>query len=278
MKTMKFKRIIGAVTAAVMSISAMSIVPEMFDSDSWLDLSVMAETPSVIASVKYDGETQTLTISNNQQSENVILNKNLLTNYKNTKKIIFEVSGNHKIYFPEDSSELFKNFYYLESIECLDKVNTSNVTNMSSMFENCEALSTLTFGDNINTAGVTNMSNMFYGCKALTSLDVSGFNTAKVTDMSGMFEKCVALSTLTFGNSFSTSNVTNMSNLFSSCNKLTTLDLSKFNTSKVTKMEYMFYDCKALNTIMFGDNFDTKEVKQMNSMFQSCEALAVYWL
>ena len=45
----------------------------------------------------------------------------------------------------------------------------------------------------LNTSEVTNMASMFWECGALPAVDVSGFDTRKVTDMSAMFAECYEL-------------------------------------------------------------------------------------
>ena len=44
--------------------------------------------------------------------------------------------------------------------------------------------------EHLNTSQVTDMGGMFLGCKSLTSLDLSSFDTSKLTDMSRMFYGC----------------------------------------------------------------------------------------
>ena len=80
----------------------------------------------------------------------------------------------------------------LKTIEGIEYLNTSEVTNMKEMFSNCANLQEVDVS-HFNTANVTDMSSMFDGCSSLTSLDVSHFNTANVTDMSYMFYGCSGL-------------------------------------------------------------------------------------
>ena len=54
----------------------------------------------------------------------------------------------------------------------------------------------------IDTSNVTDMSSMFGGCNSLTSLDLSSFDTSKVTDMNKMFVNCSALTSLKLSSSF----------------------------------------------------------------------------
>ena len=162
---------------------------------------------------------------------------------------------------------LFEGYSKVTSITGLDKVDFSNVTNMSRMFLGCKKLESLNL-PSLNTSNVTNMYAMFYDCNALTSLDLSNFNTSEVTNMSSMFNGCKALTSLNLS-SFTTSNVTNMSAMFNGCNVLNGLVLTNFNTSKVTDMSSMFNECNTLGSLDLS-NFDTSEVTDMNRMFRLC--------
>lgn len=140
-------------------------------------------------------------------------------------------------------------FFYglnnLETIEGIDYLNTSYVTDMRFMFYGCSKLTSLDVG-NFNTSNVSDMSHMFYGCSSLTSLDVSNFNTSNVTDMRWMFRDC-------FG--------------------LPMLDVSKFDTSVVTEMRYMFRDCKNIKIIYAGDGWTTESILKGERMFYGCNKL-----
>ena len=50
--------------------------------------------------------------------------------------------------------------------------------------------------ENLNTSEVTNMNTMFYGCEGLTTLDVNSFYVSKVTNATGMFRSCTNLTTI----------------------------------------------------------------------------------
>lgn len=150
------------------------------------------------------------------------------------------IGSNGNIYANSNCSYLFANIGRNE--ECTDekliygieKINTSNVTNMNSMFANSGSVSmkVLDLGNNFDTSNVTNMIYMFYGTgfNAMTELNLGNkFNTQKVTNMSNMFNMCgnSKLSELNLGNLFDTSKVTNMDNMFAYCgyNSMTTLNL-----------------------------------------------------
>ena len=206
------------------------------------------------------------------------------------------LQGSGKIIANENSSDLFSYFKILETIEGLEYLNTSNVTDMSYMFDGCHSLTELNLSNfdtsnvtdmsrmfrynssltkldvsNFDTSKVTDMSSMFEGCGNLESLDISNFDTSKVIAMSSMFEYCESLTELDVGN-FDTSNVTDMNSMFSSCISLSELDVSNFDTSNVTDMLGMFSWCSGL-TKLDVSNFNTSQVTSMSSMFEWCISL-----
>ena len=184
------------------------------------------------------------------------------------KKVVFDASfANAR---PTSCYEWFYDCVDLTTIEGIEYLNTTNVTNMSGMFRGCDALTTLDIS-NFDTKNVTDMSYMFRGCDALTTLDISNFDTKNVTNMGWMFGSCHALTTLDVSN-FDTKNVTDMNNMFSYNSALTILDISNFDTKNVTDMSNMFYECKALTTLDVS-KFDTKNVTDMSYMFSGCYTL-----
>lgn len=180
------------------------------------------------------------------------------------------LQGSRKIIAPENSAYLFGGFDVLESIEGLEYLDTSQVTDMSYMFSYCSNLTSLNLS-NFDTSSVINMNDMFSNCFNLTELDVSGFDTSNVTDMSSMFYFCFNLKTLNLKN-FNTSKVENMNSMFYHCENITNLDLSSFNTSNVTDMDWMFSNCSSLIDIDLS-SFDTSNVISMYRMFGSCSSL-----
>ena len=129
----------------------------------------------------------------------------------------------------------------------LNKLDTSNVTDMNYMFNNCSKLTSIDFS-RWNTSKVTNMSDMFSYCNSLTSLDLSGWNTSKVTNMRYIFNGCSSLTSIDSIFGWDTSNVTYMSYMFVDCSSLTFVgDLSKWDTSNVINMSNMFNNCSELS-------------------------------
>lgn len=125
------------------------------------------------------------------------------------KKVVFAslVKGGQSLY------GLFENHSFLESIENMENLDTSNVENMSSMFFACLGLTTLDVS-NFDTSKVKDMFRMFYGCRGLRALDASNFNTSKVNNMDSMFSNCKNLESLNLS-SFTTSEAgANLSSMF----------------------------------------------------------------
>ena len=169
---------------------------------------------------------------------------------------------------PTSTCRWFSNMFNLTSIEGIDYLNTSAVTNMAYMFSYCESLTSLDMS-NFDTGNVTNMEGMFYECSSLTSLDLSGFNTENVKSFKEMFFDCVGLTSMDLHN-FDTRNAESMNGMFLECSGLTSLDLSSFNTAKVTDMGYMFDFCRNLETIYVGDEWSTAAVTNSSGMFSDC--------
>ena len=180
------------------------------------------------------------------------------------------LQGDGKIIANKDSAYLFGGFTKLESIEGLEYLDTSQVTNMSSIFDNCRKLISLDLSS-FDTSQVTNMSYMFSYCSNLTSLNLSGFDTSKVTNMSSMFNSCEKLISLDLSN-FDTSKVINMSYMFQYCSNLKNITLTRFNTVNTTHMTGMFQKCSSLEELDLS-SFNTENVLYTGSMFAGCKNL-----
>ena len=214
--------------------------------------------------------------------------------YTTATKVVLDASMKNAL--PTSTREWFRSFSVLETVEHLDYLNTSNVTDMFMMFYNCPKLKTADVSK-FNTANVKNMSDMFqwcqelttinvsnfitdnvenmcfmfYGCYKVTELNVSNFNTAKVTNMCYMFSGCELVTELNVSN-FNTAKVKDMSCMFQACKAVKKLDVSNFNTAEVTKMRCMFYDCNALESLDVS-NFNTAKVTDMEDMFFGCQTV-----
>ncbi len=150
----------------------------------------------------------------------------------------------------------------------LSNFNTSSVINMRNMFHNSKPTEIKGL-DKIDTSNVTDMGYIFASTIA-TNINVSNFNTSKVTNMDHMFYN--SKTTVIDVSKFDTSNVTNMKYMFSN-SQATTIDVSKFNTSKVTNMRCMFGSTKA--PVLNVSKFDTSKVTNMFGMFASTSATSL---
>ena len=171
-------------------------------------------------------------------------------------------------FYPTTTAGWFYEFKLLKSIEGLEHLNTSQVTDMGCMFYGCASLTSLDL-TSFDTSKVTDMGWMFEGCGSLTSLDLTSFDTSKVTDMEEMFSGCESLTALDLS-SFDTSEVSYMRGMFYSCKSLTALDLSSFDTSKVMNMGEMFLGCESLTTIYCNTSWSASH---SDDMFSGCNSL-----
>ncbi len=164
-------------------------------------------------------------------------------------------------------------FYWCKSLKEVDVsgFDTSKVTTMSEMFNNCPALTAIHGMDKWKTPELTDMKSMFYHNTSLTTLDFSNWDTSKVTTMRYLFNSCTNLTSIT---GLGSSNcLTNMDSIFGHCSSLTEIDVSHFDTSNVTTMIYSFNGCSKLTTIKGLEQFDTSNVTNMMEMFYYCTNL-----
>ena len=133
---------------------------------------------------------------------------NWLGTASNMNRVVFDPS--FADYRPTSTSEWFLNMSNLLSIEGIEYLNTSEVTDMSSMFNNC--------------------GGQYFLMK---TLDLSHFNTAKVTNMQAMFANNSHLTTIIVGNGWTTDAVTNSANMFYGCTQLKGDQGTAYNVSKV---------------------------------------------
>ena len=219
-------------------------------------------------------------ISNNNELNNININKSYLEVYINNNKYDYKnfikpPKGILTIkiiinYLLTDCRNLFvtccKNLISLN----LSSFDCRNVSNMSYMFRNCEKLTCINF-TNFNTKNATNMGRMFMDCKNLKNLDLSSFDTSNVKKMAYMFHGCENLTNLNLSN-FNTLNVKEMNDMFHGCKNLVDINISSFNTKNITNMSRMFMDCNNLKNLNLSF-FDTNCVTNMSRMFMNCKNL-----
>ncbi|RMC52956.1 BspA family leucine-rich repeat surface protein, partial [Lactobacillus sp. ESL0261] len=93
---------------------------------------------------------------------------------------------------------LFHGLTKLKTIEGLDNLDTSEVTDMSEMFSDSTMLLKLDLS-NFNTVKVTRMYNMFHNCINLRYLDIHSFNMANTSNVAGMLLTLESLKVLILG-------------------------------------------------------------------------------
>ena len=197
-----------------------------------------------------------------------------VSNNANVTKVVFDPAfANAR---PTNCKEWFQGCVKLTSIEGIEYLNTSQVTDMHNMFYNCFNLQTTDFSG-FDTRKVKDMSNMFYNCGSLKSLDISNFNTSEVTDMRHMFYHCIGLKSLDLSH-FNTSKVSNMISMFELCFNLSSVNLSGWDTRNVGSMNHMFERCNSLKTLDLS-GFDTREKTcSMYDMFNTCNGLTTIFV
>ena len=195
-------------------------------------------------------------------------------NVTNVTKVVFDPAfANAR---PTKCNEWFQNYVNLTSIEGIEYLNTSQVTDMHNMFYNCYHLQTTDFSG-FDTRKVKDMSNMFYNCGSLKSLDISNFNTSEVTNMRNMFYHCIGLTSLDLSH-FNTSKVSIMISMFQLCSNLLSVNLSGWDTRNVGSMDHMFEKCISLKTLDLSV-FDTREKTcAMDDMFNTCKELTTIFV
>ena len=177
---------------------------------------------------------------------------------------------------PTNCYAWFQGYVNLTSIEGIEYLNTSQVTDMHNMFSECSHLQTTDFSG-FDTRKVKDMSYMFHNCGSLKSLDISNFNTSEVTDMRGMFDGCIGLTSLDLSH-LNTSKVSVMASMFQSCINLLSVNLSGWDTRNVINMTRMFKRCHSLKTLDLS-GFDTREKTcTMGDMFNTCKELSTIFV
>ncbi|HBE55185.1 MAG TPA: hypothetical protein DDW22_03920, partial [Prevotellaceae bacterium] len=105
------------------------------------------------------------------------------------KKVIFDES--FKDFRPTTCRGWFRSGFYLQFIEGMENLNTSNVTDMGLMFYGCSNLSTIYVSDAFTTDEVNN-GNMFFGCqKLVVAVKYQGDDSRYANYEDGYFTKKV---------------------------------------------------------------------------------------
>lgn len=192
------------------------------------------------------------------------------------KKVIFKAGFRDETH--TTCSNWFNGCTNLTSIEGIENLNTSKVTDMSGMFAQCSNLETLDLS-HFNTEKVTTMAQMFYGCTKLHNLNIDNFNTENVSYMNGMFDGCSNLESLDLSH-FNTRYVlkSGFNYMFNGCSSLSSLDVSNFITDKPSmQLDGLFKGCSSLQTLDLS-SFSTGGASSVTDMFDGCSALRTIYV
>ena len=177
--------------------------------------------------------------------------------------------ANGQVYFPADSSQLFREMAALTRVDT-SNLNTSRAEWMNHLFYKCPALAELDVSG-FDTSKVTNMKSMFNGCTSLPGVDVSQWDTSLVTDMSYMF-RAVTMKELDL-TGLDLDSAKDISYMFSTCEKLQKVNTTGWDTESVTSTKGMFMNCYALEEIAGSGAWYLPNNTNMYYMFQKCYPL-----
>ena len=253
---------------------ALLLVPATLkaESEAYAEYSADAQTLTFRYDDQKASSTATATYSIATSGSSTYNTPKWCTYGSNITKVVFDSS--FADFRPTSCYYWFYTFVNLTSIEGIENLNTSEVTDMSGMFWYCSSLTSLDLS-HFDTSKVTSMSCMFNECSGLTTLDLSTFDTSSVDYFSGMFSKCSGLTSINLS-SFNTAKAESLSSMFYKCKSLTVLNLNTFDTSTVEETEGMFENCESLKAILVGDSFVLSDDCSGGTMFTGCTSLPYY--
>lgn len=154
----------------------------------------------------------------------------------------------------QNTVKIFYNFVWDDEEQSYTQITTATfdasfsdypITSTASMFERLQYLTTINGLEYLNTSNVTNMSYMFNLCYSLQTLDLSNFETSNVTDMSYMFNECSSLTTIYCNDDWDQPNILNSDKIFFSCVNLpnySDVDITKANPTTTGYFTYVLRD------------------------------------
>ena len=158
---------------------------------------------------------------------------------ENVTKVVFNSS--FAAARPTTTYSWFFDMLNLQTIQGIEYLNTSEVTNMAFMFYRCKKLTDIDLSHFV-TSKVDNMRCMFSYCSVLTILDLGRFNTSKVYDMRWMFNGCTNLAIIYVGAGWSTAAVTESVDMFNNCTSLVGGQGTTYSSSNPMDKTYAHID------------------------------------
>lgn len=168
-----------------------------------------------------------------------------------------------------DMGFMFASTRKLESLDISDW-DVSNVVNADQMFWNATSLTSLDVSD-WDTGALENASAMFAGMTALTTLDVSGWNTEVLQDAFRMFGDVSSLTTLDVG-SWTTGALTSAAQMFQGMSSVAALDVSGWNTENLIQTREMFHGVSSVTSLDMS-GWKTSKFEVMGGMFADMTSL-----
>ena len=214
------------VATGTMSALAEPTFKVLFDSEQAISVFVYDEV-NYVAGDTFTTDGTTITVSS---TYNLALHANA-----NSTKVIFDESFAN--YYPTTTKNMFSFCRQLTTIEHMEYLNTSQVTDMSNMFYVCEALPTVDLS-HFDTHNVTDMSSMFSCCSLLQEINLHDLDFSSVVNLEGMLNQCLAITEIDLSG-ISMPNAENMSRTFSNCRAVTSIDFTGFSAPNVTNMSYL---------------------------------------
>lgn len=211
------------------------------------------------------------------------INDKAFQNDSTTKNVFLDVEGFPSEELPYKESSLYGIFSNdTNTIENIEIINSSHITNFKFVFANMKHIKTISVDTSgatmmegmfaksaivnapvLETSNITSTKFMFFDCSNLEHIPLYDFSN--VTNMYGTFGGCTNLTSIP---QLDTHNVTDMHYCFQNCTNLTTIP--QINTSNVTDMYCCFQNCTSLTTI---PQLDTSNVTDVDSCFSRCTKL-----
>jgi len=157
-----------------------------------------------------------------------------------------------KVVAPKNAINLFRQFRNVTAYKNLNRLDTSQSTNISGMFavNNFDGQVTSLDLSSFDTSHVTSLDWLFYGQSQLSQVDVSQFDTSQVKSMTSMFNGDNALTSVDFA-AGTFANLANAMFVFGSSG-IQTVKLPKFAPPVSFSSSYMFANANNLSELTLG--------------------------
>lgn len=153
-----------------------------------------------------------------------------------------------------------------------ESISKAKPTTMANMFSGCESLKQIDFLEKIDTSEVTDVQWLFYHCYQLDNPAIGNWNTSKVENMTYLFYEAEGLTTLDVSN-WKTDNIKKFNSAFYGCVNLTSIDTSSWVLNNVEDLYYTFKNCSNLESIGDTTNWGLANCVNLHGTFENCKKL-----